>query len=71
VKTLRNYCDGRQAHKAKGRKQNPKFLPPAFKSIFDCLRFYFPKITQSPCDVPINKSNGSDNQVLVRDAINA
>ncbi len=32
---------------------------------------YFPKITQSPCDVPMNSNNGNDSQVLVRDAMNA
>src|ERR1043166_2885150 len=30
-----------------------------------------PKITQSPCDVPMKSNMGSDNQVLVREAMNA
>src|SRR5438105_15434422 len=30
-----------------------------------------PKIIQSPCEVPINRSSGSDNQALVREAMNA
>ena len=32
---------------------------------------YLPKITQSPCDVPMNQSIGSDIQVFVLDAIKA
>jgi hypothetical protein len=32
---------------------------------------YFPRIIQSPCDVPINSNIGNDSHVFVRDAINA
>src|SRR6266850_7261384 len=32
---------------------------------------YLPKITQSPCDVPMKSSNGSDSQAFVREAIKA
>lgn len=33
---------------------------------------YFPlKISQSPCDVPMSSSMGSDNQALVREAMKA
>ncbi len=32
---------------------------------------YFPKMTQSPCDVPMKSSIGSDNHAFVREAINA
>src|SRR3954452_14178147 len=35
------------------------------------LSGYFPKITQSPCDVPMKNSIGSDSQVFVREAIKA
>lgn len=41
---------------------------------FDLLaqrRPYFPKITQSPCEVPMKSSIGSDSQALVREAMNA
>jgi hypothetical protein len=33
--------------------------------------FYFPRITQSPCDVPMNNNIGSDSQVFVREAMKA
>lgn len=32
---------------------------------------YLPNITQSPCEVAINNSIGSDSHAFVRDAINA
>ena len=32
---------------------------------------YLPKITQSPCDVPMKNSIGNDNHAFVREAINA
>src|SRR6266550_6676216 len=38
----------------------------------ELLNRYFPaKMSQSPCDVPMNKSRGSDNQALVREAMKA
>src|SRR5258706_15937792 len=38
----------------------------------ELLTRYLPlKISQSPCDVPINKSIGKDIQALVREATNA
>jgi hypothetical protein len=35
------------------------------------LRQFFPKITQSPWAVAMNKRSGSDNQAFVREAMNA
>lgn len=32
---------------------------------------YFPKMTQSPCEVPINSNIGNDNHAFVRDAMKA
>ena len=38
-----------------------------------CPAFYYlpPKIIQSPCDVPMSNSNGSDSQAFVREATKA
>src|SRR5215216_2937881 len=35
------------------------------------VSFYLPKITQSPCEVAMKKSIGSDSQVFVREAMKA
>src|ERR1043165_1739818 len=35
------------------------------------MGFYFPRITQSPWDVPMKKSIGSESQVFVREAMKA
>ena len=67
VVSVRNYCavPPRVELRAKKKGKEKISLRP-FRSALYVV--YFPKITQSPCDVAMKNNIGSDNQAFVREA---